>query len=167
LAIAADAVDASSPSKAVAAPGGEAVPPTVPRVEPTNGGLGRNGRRAVASGGGWTGKPAPGRCLAAWGSDDATTVGRSGAPRAAGGSAAAGLLPAGLRAGADSRRSSSGGVLPRFTAYPPTVTPTMFFTRVEWLGIDPYAPLEVHPITTRRTAEFPHIRLSAAVVRGE
>jgi hypothetical protein len=86
---------------------------------------------------------------------------RGVAGRAADGSA--GLAVAGLRAGADSRRSSSGGVLPRFTAYPPTVTPTMFVTRVEWPGIDPYAPIEVHPITTRLTAEIARIRRGDAV----
>jgi hypothetical protein len=49
LAMAADGVDASSSD---VEPGDEVPPASVPRVEPTNGGLGRNGRRAVASGGG-------------------------------------------------------------------------------------------------------------------
>jgi hypothetical protein len=52
LAMAADGVDAS-PSRSDVAPGNEVPPaPSVPLVEPTNGGLGRNGRRAVATGGG-------------------------------------------------------------------------------------------------------------------
>jgi len=53
LAIAADGVDASSSPRPDVEPGNEApLAPSVPLVEPTNGGLGRNGRRAVASGGG-------------------------------------------------------------------------------------------------------------------
>jgi hypothetical protein len=52
LAMAADGEAASSLSRPDVDPGGEAPPASVPLVEPTNGGLGRNGRRAVASGGG-------------------------------------------------------------------------------------------------------------------
>jgi len=57
-------------------------------------------------------------------------------------------------------------VFPGFTAYPPTVTPTMFVTRVEWPGFDPCAPLEVRP---NETAEPPNSAESALsdVVRGE
>jgi hypothetical protein len=50
--MAADGEAASSPSMPDVDPGAEVPPASVPRVEPTNGGLGRNGRRAVASGGG-------------------------------------------------------------------------------------------------------------------
>jgi hypothetical protein len=52
LAMAADGVEASSPSRPDVEPGDEVPPASVPLVEPTNGGLGRNGRRAVPSGGG-------------------------------------------------------------------------------------------------------------------
>jgi hypothetical protein len=52
FAMAADGVDASSSSMPDVEPGSEVALPSVPLVEPRNGGLGRNGRRAVASGGG-------------------------------------------------------------------------------------------------------------------
>jgi hypothetical protein len=53
LAIAADGVDASSAADSDIVPAGAAAPTlTAPLVEPTKGGLGRSGRRAVESGGG-------------------------------------------------------------------------------------------------------------------
>jgi len=42
----------------------------------------------------------------------------------------------------------------------------MLFTRVEWPGIDPGAPIEVHPITTRRPAEFRGIGFSALPLKA-
>ncbi len=57
FAIAADGVEAAVAPRSDA--GAEPPAPSVPLVEPRNGGLGRNGRRVVASGGDWTGTLEP------------------------------------------------------------------------------------------------------------